>query len=113
MSAEGYIEIVDSIVDFCNGLEALAVNLRRQVEGFSSVVAERKWNPDKIKWRKAEGNRGPYERSEDANNLEFKAMLKDLQDHNGRLERGGWFYWVFKNGSIVGRKKLGKKQVGS
>ncbi|MEM2506597.1 MAG: hypothetical protein QXF61_06120, partial [Nitrososphaeria archaeon] len=63
------------------------------------------WNPDKIKWEKAQGFRGEFERSEDVNNSEFKALLKDLAQHNGKLTRNGWFYWTFRNGSTVGRKK--------
>ena len=67
------------------------------------------WNPDNIQWEKASGASGEYERSEDVNNLEFKALLKDLAAHNGKLSRDGWFYWTFKNGSTVGRKKKSKE----
>jgi hypothetical protein len=38
------------------------------------------------------------------NNPEFKALLKELARHGGRLTRNGWFYWTFKNGATVGRK---------
>lgn len=61
------------------------------------------WSPDKIKWTQDVGTKGPYERSEDINNTEFKAMLKDLQEHKGKLNREGRFYWIFKSGSTVGR----------
>lgn len=71
------------------------------------------WNPSKIKWTEAEGPSGPYERSEDVNNLEFKAMLRDLASNNGRLRRDDWFYWIFKHGVTVGRKRKGKKKTGS
>jgi hypothetical protein len=46
-----------------------------------------------------------YERSEDKNNPEFKAMLKDLAAHNGKMTKETFFYWVFENGATVGRKK--------
>ncbi|MDI6720737.1 MAG: hypothetical protein QMD46_14165, partial [Methanomicrobiales archaeon] len=37
------------------------------------------WDPAKIKWEPAVSAGGrAYERSEDTNNLEFKALLKDL-----------------------------------
>jgi hypothetical protein len=62
------------------------------------------WSPAKIKWEAADGPNGPYERSEDVNSKDFKLMLKDLQAHNGKLTREGFFYWVFTNGSTVGRK---------
>ncbi len=63
------------------------------------------WNPQAIKWVETEGSKGPYQRSEDVNNLEFKALLKDLASHNGKLTRDGWFFWAFQNGHIIGRKK--------
>ena len=63
------------------------------------------WNPDKIKWVEAEGTSGPYERSEDLDNLDFKAMLKDLGEHKGKFQREGYFYWAFQKAAIVGRKK--------
>ena len=64
-----------------------------------------KWNPQAIKWTEAQGSKGPYQRSEDINNLEFKALLKDLASHNGKLTRDGWFFWAFQNGHTIGRKK--------
>jgi len=36
---------------------------------------------------------------------EFKAMLKDLAAHGDKMNREGYFYWLFKNGATVGRKK--------
>lgn len=103
MGEERWIEVVDGLVDLCNALEAAAVKLRRALEGFSRWT----WDASKIKWVKAEGAKGPYERSEDVNNLEFKAMLKGLAAQGGRVMRDGWFYWVFSNGAVVGRKKKG------
>jgi len=62
------------------------------------------WDPGKISWLKAQGWKGEYERSKDVNSSDFKLMLKDLQGH-GTISRDGLFYWSFRNGSTVGRKK--------
>lgn len=35
-------------------------------------------------------------------------MLKDLATHGGRLSKDGYFYWTFKKGSTVGRKRRAK-----
>ena len=67
------------------------------------------WNPNNIKWVQAEGTSGPYERSEDVDNLDFKEMMKDLASHNGKFQREGYFYWAFQKASIVGRKKKVKQ----
>jgi len=105
MSDEDFINFIEDFTDFLNGLEASIVKMRMQIEKLTGSEASPKWNPDKIKWEKTEGWKGEYERSEDVNNPEFKAMLKDLAQHGGKLTRNGLFYWVFKNSSIVGRKK--------
>lgn len=63
------------------------------------------WDQAKIKWVEAQGSSGPYERSEDVNSPDFKALVKDLASHNGRLSKDGVFFWLFENGAIVGRKK--------
>jgi ribosomal protein L24E len=94
----------DAIIDFCNALEAAAVKLKHDL-GASPEQVKWTWNPDKIQWTQQQGTKGPYEKSEDANNPDFKAMLKDLQEHKGKLQRNRFFYWVFQNGSTVGRKK--------
>jgi len=69
------------------------------------------WDPCKIRWEEAQGSSGLYERSEDVNNPEFKSMLKDLAAHGGRLSREGFFYWVFKNGTTVGRKGRNREKA--
>jgi hypothetical protein len=62
------------------------------------------WNPFKIKWDPHQNVNGPFELTNDYNNSDFKAMLKDLEDHQGKLTRDGIFYWIFQNGATVGRK---------
>ncbi|MEM0358356.1 MAG: hypothetical protein QXL77_08325 [Candidatus Bathyarchaeia archaeon] len=89
-----------ALLNFLDAVEAGVSAAKQRIK-----EAKIGWNPDKIKWEDAEGSSGQYQKSEDFNNPEFKAMLKDLQAHGGKLTRNGYFYWVFKNGSTVGRKK--------
>ncbi|MEM0253243.1 MAG: hypothetical protein QXK78_01620 [Candidatus Bathyarchaeia archaeon] len=101
--------------DFCvflDGLEASITKMKQQIAKLVGVSEEQKteskrewsWDPSKIKWVKAQGARGEFEKSEDVDNPEFKKMLKDLAEHNGKLTRDGFFYWTYRNGSTVGRK---------
>lgn len=101
-SAETLETIIFAISDFANAVEAATVSLR---DHLNELTKCQEWDPDQIAWTPAEGPSGPYERSEDVNNLEFKAMLKDLAAHNGKMRRGPYFYWTFQNGHTVGRKK--------
>lgn len=100
--------VAEAVIDFCNALEAAIVNLRRQLgrrNGTGAPANSEGWNPNAIKWEASDGSKGPYERSEDVNNLQFKAMLKEIAAHDGKLTRDGLFYWTFQNGHTVGRKK--------
>jgi hypothetical protein len=98
-------ELAEVLVDFASALESACVNLKRYVLDLANVDEKPLWDPDKIKWEKAEGSKGEFERSEDVDNPEFKSMLKDLAEHGGKLNRLGYFYWAFQNGSTIGRKK--------
>lgn len=59
----------------------------------------------KIPWVETEGQHGKYEKTDDVNNTDYKALRKDLVAHNGKLTHQGLFYWVFQNGVTIGRKK--------
>ncbi|MEM3703915.1 MAG: hypothetical protein QXX79_05820 [Candidatus Bathyarchaeia archaeon] len=105
-------EVYPSLFGFVDAIEAGVAAFKHSL-GVKKGVLEPKtlwlWNPDKIVWEKSQGAKGEFEKSEDVNNPEFKAMLKDLTAHKGKLTRDGLFYWIFKNGSTVGRKKLNKE----
>ena len=89
-----------AFLEFLSAVEA-GVAAARQIIKDSRVG----WEPDNIRWEPAQGSAGPYERSEDSSNPEFRLMVKDLQAHGGRLTVDGYFYWEFKNGAVVGRKR--------
>lgn len=102
------LEVDASVTE--TGLSAIANALElhgilKNGEPVETSEKEPTWDPAKIKWELREGSKGVYERSEDVNNLEFKKMLQDLGAHKGKLFRGGWFYWLFIDGSVVGRKQ--------
>jgi hypothetical protein len=100
------VDVWDPIFELINAVEDGIASFKRKLAVEKGVTAL-SWNPEKIKWEQANGKNGPYERSEDVSNPEFKAMLKDLARHGDRLTREGHFYWAFNNGSTVGRKKRG------
>jgi len=91
---------IEALLEFLNACEAGIEAARQRIKEKKSL-----WDASKIKWQEAEGSKGKYERSEDVSNTEFKAMLKDLASHNGKLSRNGFFYWTFQNGHTIGRKK--------
>jgi len=99
--------VLEAFTDFLNAVDAGIVAARQTIKNAKGITAqEGTWNPNAITWQDANGAKGPYQRSEDIDNLQFKAMLKDLADHNGRMRREGYFYWTFENGGTVGRKKV-------
>jgi hypothetical protein len=69
------------------------------------------WDPNKVKWTQEEGAKGPFEKSEDVDNLDFKNLIKDLTAQKGKLYRDGYFYWLYQSGSTVGRKLKGKAKA--
>lgn len=90
----------EALAAFLDAVEAGIVQARNILKGPLAT-----WNPDQISWVSTNGAKGLYEKSQDVDNLEFKALVKDLASHDGKLTRNGIFYWLFQNGATVGRKK--------
>lgn len=101
------VDVWSAIFELVNAFEAGIAAFKHRLGSQTGITPKTSWNPEKIKWEPAEGQSGPYERSEDINNPEFKVMLKDLAAYHGRPTRNGYFYWTFKNGLTVGRKRRG------
>ena len=62
---------------------------------------------NKIVWEEAKGARGPFEiarEQENSNNVDYKALLEDLRAHKGRMRHEGYFIWLFKDETAIGRK---------
>ncbi len=89
-----------ALLKFLNAAETGIAAAKRTIE-----AAKIEWNPNAIRWRQVEGSSGPYERTEDADNSHFKGMLKELKAHNGKMTKNEHFYWIFPQGTTVGRKK--------
>lgn len=106
MSNQELYETLAKLRDYHNGIaEALDSFIQAQ-----SKTVLRTYEPDKIKWAEAEGQHGKYQKSDDANNPEWKALRKDLAEHNGKLFHKGFFYWLFQGSEVIGRKTHVKKQ---
>ena len=100
--------VAEAVIEFSNAVEAACVKLRHDL-GASAEQVKWTWTPDKIAWTDKQGEKGAFQISEDKDNSDFQKMLADLQEHKGKLNREGVFYWVFPDGSTVGRKTV-KKQ---
>jgi hypothetical protein len=95
---------LDVLTDFFNAVEAGITQARQRLKE-AKVEGKPKWDPSQIKWVEADGTHGKYERSEDVNSLDFKELMKDLEAHDNKLSRDGFFYWKFERSAIIGRKK--------
>jgi len=104
MDSENLRIFLEDFVDFLNGVETSCVKMRKQIEKLIGSEVKHSWNPEAIKWEKAEGFKGEFEKSEDVNSLDFKNMVKDLVEHNGKLTRDSYFYWLYPKSTVVGRK---------
>jgi hypothetical protein len=92
-------------------LEMLLAIMDGQESGIATarqLFKERKaknYDIEKISWVPKQGDKGPYEQSDDINNHNHKELLKDLAAHKGKMAIGQFFVWTFQNGSTIGRKK--------
>jgi len=109
LSEDGNADLLDCL-DVAEVRIAVAKQLVKRLIISNKNATATAWRPEKIKWEPAEGASGLYDRSEDVNSLDFKAMVKDLVTHQGKLHRDGFFFWLFRNGYTVGRKPRKKQE---
>jgi hypothetical protein len=101
---EGWVLIRDGAAMIQDGAQKLIESAEPQ---------EPKWDPSKINFVKTEGARGPYWRypsaGEKAESTEdYRNMIQELLEHNEKLTRDDFFYWLFSDGATVGRKERTK-----
>ena len=112
MSSEDLKLFVEDFLDYLNAQESSIVKMRAQIEkltGSPKGSTKLPFDASKIAWQKRTGSKGEFELSEDFDNLEHKALLKFLNEHaGGCINSEGYFYWVYKSGSKIGRKKRQK-----
>jgi hypothetical protein len=102
---EDFANFLEDFCNFLNSLEEAVQKMKQQIAKLVGVAEEKpKYDIEKIKWEKAQGAKGEFERSGDVNSQDFKELLKDVQAHGGKMTVGGYFVWSFKNGSVLGRK---------
>jgi len=97
-------EVYDPLFQLVNGMDAGIVEFKQTLKKLKLET----YDVNKIKWQQAEGVKGVYEKAtidENKDNPDFKAMVKDLADHSGKMTKDAYFCWLFKNGSLIGRKK--------
>jgi len=98
---------IPMLVKIRDGLTMAADGINEYIEKLAPETEKSSWDPSKIKWTNADGSKGPYEKAEQQNGEDFKAMLEDLKQHSGKLTRDNMFYWIFHRSdqTTVGRKK--------
>lgn len=64
------------------------------------------WDAGKVQWSAAEGPKGPYERADRQDSGDFRTLTEDLKAHGGNLSRDNFYYWLFQDDGVVGRKLI-------
>jgi hypothetical protein len=117
--------VLEILTDFLDAVEAAAVNAKRQISHIPQVTPLEKalghdasqtafkgspklpFDASKIQWLDRENEKGKFQSSEDLNSPDHKALLAFLNEHvpNKCVQSEGRFYWIYPNGSTIGRKE--------
>jgi hypothetical protein len=89
--------------------QILADAEQEQIEKINPERTGPNYNPERIFWTKATGPRGPYEmypafQQKPTMTEDYTALLEDLKNHQGKLQHGNHFYWLFQDDITIGRK---------
>ena len=114
--------VLEILTDFLDAVEAAAVNAKRQIAHIAQVAPLEKalshdasvkgspklpFDAGKIQWIDRGNEKGKFQISEDVNSPDHKALLAFLNEHvpSKRITSDGYFYWIYPNGSTIGRKE--------
>ena len=110
MNEDAFDLILIKLRDWLQAADAL----REEIDTFLndkaralSKVINKSYDLNKIVWEEDKGARGPFEiarEQENSNNVDYKALLEDLRAHKGRMRHEGYFIWLFKDETAIGRK---------
>lgn len=99
------VELYGTLAKVRDNLHGAAMALDELIQQKSKTVLK-EYDPEKIKWEdKQGGQKGPFQQTDDTSNAEYKALRQDLEDHKGFIQYKSFQYWVFQNGSTIGRRK--------
>jgi hypothetical protein len=96
-------EALARVRDYAN---AVAEVLDKLVQTKVKVLTK-DYDTEKIQWVEKLGAKGPFQYADpktEGTNLDFKALLADLKEHDGRLRHSDMFYWLFQDAAGIGRK---------
>jgi len=105
---------LEDFMDLLNAQESSIVKMRMQLEKLLGATPKASpklpFDVSKIKWQDRENEKGKFQFSEDFDSVDHKALLKFLNEHTpGKcVTSEDWFYWVYREGSKIGRKLRAK-----
>lgn len=101
------MSLEEDVIDFCNAIEAAAVNLKMRIAKRHGVTEEERkpqYDLSKIKTERTEGRAGFYQKATEQDSEDYRNLLKDLKAHDGKLIRDGFWIWLFDDGTTAGMK---------
>ena len=109
-------ELLDALMDFASSLEASVVQLKKNLYDLAMKLNDAKplWDAERVKWEKAQSEKGEYEKATataNEGNADFNGLLADLKARGGKMRKGSYFYWTFEMSETptVGRKLVKRK----
>lgn len=99
---------LETLVTFRDSLQNMVNSINTEIEQLNPDLQT--LNPERIFWTRTTGRNGTYERypafqqKPDIQNPDYRKLLEDLQNHEGKLQHCGLFYWLFDDSITIGRK---------
>jgi hypothetical protein len=77
----------------------------KNFEDALALIEKADQGKESLDWVSTNGPKGPYELLKPCSNPQYLTLLKELQDHQGKLTKEGYFLWLFMDGAL-GRKMV-------
>jgi len=99
----------EALLIFADAVDAATTQLRQNLgaETKPQGSPKLKFDTQKIVWKQATGDRGPFEIAEkiaNDGNPDYIALEQFLESAGGRVTSEGYFIWMFPSEDAIGRK---------
>jgi hypothetical protein len=94
---------VEAMVLIRDGLTMTLDGVNRLLE-LEEPKETKKYDLSKVKTEKTEGPSGFYQKATEQDSQDYRLLIEDLKQHDGKLTRDGMFIWLFSDGKAVGMK---------
>ncbi len=94
----------NDVFSYVEEMQKRIKDLKLERDNIKHVEIRLPYDLAKIRWRSAEGKKGPFEVAENDGGEDLMRLLRMVKDNGGGMDSRDYRFWVMPDGSTVARR---------